>query len=1138
MLYAVIVAIALVLVIVVYKVISKKKFRKETSELIENINGRLGSFIENSDEGIFLGKAELYKGIAVQKKYKFDEAVSFISYTRKLQDIIYKNNLNVLEQMMNNYIEMFTEMVGNAKVFIISPDIKPYADHFLREGDQFAFNSERYIADSDVIRNFMQIYSDPKQFLQNLNKKYIENEKNICNDLLSNIDGKSLDENQRVAVVNDDLRQLVIAGAGSGKTLTVSAKVKYLVERKGINPKDILLISFTRKAADEMGERICKLGIDIESSTFHKYGLNIIRSVNKKTPDVAEDIGRYIDKYLRDIIYNDNKLAKDFLVLLGTLMLPVFDGYKKIGERIEEEQRQDLTTIKGMYEAYSNKIKADKLGAQIDDLDAKLAPLLDRLRSLDERRIVEDEENERQEKEYLELSEMTKLLEQKIYNLKIQKLSIKNEKMKSAEEVMLANIFFLDGVDYQYEVEYLFDENDNYRKKYRPDFYIKESDVYWEHFGIDEEGRARQYSSIAEKEYTEGIKWKRNIHEENGTKLAETYSWQFRRNRIVDAVNANYETFEIKKHDVRYCDVIREILNGDTVGNVESFKTLLSTFIALFKSYGHSINKFDQLRGIIANYQDDSMSKETLERRKVRDLLFLEFAEKFYVYYTELLIQEEKIDFNDMIIQAAGYIDQGTYIPNYKYIIIDEYQDISVGRYKLAQATLEKSNAKLFCVGDDWQSIYRFTGSEVDLLVRFENYFGLFSRTDITQTYRNSQEFLDISGAFIQANDYQTPKTLTSNKHLENPIRIAWYTGSYRPVLENEGAEFEIKFTEAFRAVIKEIVEKFPKGDILLLGRNNSDLVYLSDDDGINVRQEEGEKRVFVDFCPNVKIYFLTVHRSKGLEADNIIILNARNAKSGFPNQIVDDPVLNLLRDTAETYPFAEERRLFYVALTRTRNYTYILAPITQSSRFLDDIKMLKENVGTSRIKDTYPNGKLATIDTAIDPEKTKPLSCPICKVGTLVKHKGAEGKIFVSCSNYPSCTYKAANIDAIRKNNRCPVCDNFLIKRKGINGEFMGCMSYPYCTYTTHSVVELLKPEPQIIVEQARRLDRYESKFAYNVANGKPMNSHVGWTLDEDYQLVDEFNSEKSVAEIAKIHQRSNGGITARLKKLGLIEG
>lgn len=1035
MIYCVIGIVVLVGYLVYRNVNSKKNFIKSTNALREEVEAKCGSFIEKRDRDVILGKVKLLKEIVIRKKYDFEEAAQFILYAQEIPNIIYENNKEILGKMMSIYLEEFTQMVGGPKEYIATAFLESYTNQFLKEGKKYAEKSPGY--ESPLIQKFMKVYENPMQYLLDMNKEYIEKELSACNEMFNDIDGKSLDVNQRNAVVNDDLRQLVVAGAGSGKTLTVAAKVKYLVERKGINPKDILLISFTRKSAKEMEDRIHKLGIDIDSSTFHKYGLSIIRSVNKKSPDVADDMGKYIDKYIKEKILSDNKLAKDFLSLLGTLMLPVFDGEVNIGERIEMEQRQSLVTLKGMYEAYENRKKGEELDNEIKEINKKLNPLCSKLVK------IEDEfDVDRDYVKYHKIKEKIELLEDAINEKENEKRTIRNEKLKSVEEVMLANIFFLDGVEYEYEKLYPYDPEDNYRKNYRPDFYLKDFDVYWEHFGIDKMNRAPQYSKVDEDKYLDGIKWKRKLHKSNETKLAETYSWQFQKNKIDSAINANYEKFGIKKKKVAYCDIIRTIIEGGETGEFESFRTLLSTFITLFKSYGYSKEKFDELRTAIRQYEDDNLSEDALQRRKHRDLMFLTFAEQFYSFYHTSLIEEKKIDFNDMIIQAASYINQGIYIPNYRYMIIDEYQDISIGRYKLAKETLEKSKAKLFCVGDDWQSIYRFTGSEVDLLVNFEKYFGPFSRTDIVQTYRNSQELLDISGSFIMANKYQTPKKLRSDKHIEFPIRIMTYTGFQKPILEDEKQEEITKITDVFKEAVGEIVKKFPEGEILLLGRNNNDIKWLSDDKQIKIRKEAGEIRVDVLPFPQVKIRYLTVHRSKGLEADNVIILNAKNAKAGFPNQIVDDPILNFLRDTQETYPFAEERRLFYVALTRTRNYTYILAPITQTSRFLTELNA----DGGSKRKEKYPSG----MEKKSDVESVKPLSCPTCKNGTLVKRVGMGNKIFVSCSNYPACTYTASNLESVRENNRCPVCDNFLVKRNGKYGEFMGCMSYPYCTYTT----------------------------------------------------------------------------------------
>ena len=197
------------------------------------------------------------------------------------------------------------------------------------------------------------------------------------------------------------------------------------------------------------------------------------------------------------------------------------------------------------------------------------------------------------------------------------------------------------------------------------------------------------------------------------------------------------------------------------------FKRLIVTFIQLYKSRGYSINEFDSL------FENDSIT--FMDKR---NNAFLKIVKPILIYYEEKLKEKNAIDFNDMINKATEYINNHDITFPYKYIIIDEYQDISYGRYKLIKAIIERSGAKLICVGDDWQSIYRFSGSDLDLFTNFEKYFGETSILKIEQTYRNSQELLDIASKFIEENPNQLKKVLKSNKHIENPIEVINYTSN------------------------------------------------------------------------------------------------------------------------------------------------------------------------------------------------------------------------------------------------------------------------------------------------------------------------------------------------------------------------
>ena len=814
-----------------------------------------------------------------------------------------------------------------------------------------------------------------KSLFTTSNNKYIKQELELHKALFNNIDGRSLDDNQRTAVVDDSPRQLVVAGAGSGKTLTISAKVKYLVDVKGISPDEILLISFTKKAADEMHERIKRLGIDIDSSTFHKYGLGILTEVEKKQPDVVDDINVYLDKYLNEVIFNNERKAKEFLSLIGLMMIPISSEETNVGDKIRMENLQNFRTLR----------------------DMTLGP---------------------------------------------EKRTLRNERVKSGEEVYLANRFFLDGIDYEYEAAYPYDEVDNYHKKYRPDLYLKDFDVYWEHFGVNKNNRAPQYDKVHEQQYIEGMKWKHDIHSKNQTKLSETFSWQFRGDEIDKAIKTNYAKYGVKTKPVSYQEIISQIEDNNKYSQFSSFKSLVVTFVSLYRSYGYNIDHFriiqnEAKRGnfIPKNYD--------INWKKKCSLLFLKFVKEFYEYYTNELAREGMIDFNDMIIKASDYITQGLYSPTYKYVIIDEFQDISYSRYMLVKNTLDASGAKLFCVGDDWQSIYRFSGSDIDLFINFKRYFGSVSRTDITKTYRNSQELIDISARFILQNKYQLHKSLNSDKHQECPIRIVYYSGNFEPIIDGND-DFAVKNVgQAFDLALEDIHKNADgtKMSVLVLGRINNDINMLSDNPNVSINQISGDTRIIHKLYPDLKIVFRTVHSSKGLEADQVIVLNLLNGELGFPNQIIDDPILSLIQTNQESYLYAEERRLFYVALTRTRNCTYLLSPEINESIFVKAIEELKR----------YHEVKIIAPDNNVNTFTKKPVlqHCPICKAGILSIRQANNGRIFISCSNYPKCNYANWDLEAARNNIRCPECGDFLVQRRGKYGIFLGCSNYPGCKYT-----------------------------------------------------------------------------------------
>ena len=256
----------------------------------------------------------------------------------------------------------------------------------------------------------------------------------------------------------------------------------------------------------------------------------------------------------------------------------------------------------------------------------------------------------------------------------------------------------------------------------------------------------------------------------------------------------------------------------------------------------------------------------------------------------------------------------------YKYIIIDEYQDTSYVKFNLIKNILEKTNAHLLAVGDDFQSIYRFTGCNLDIFVNFKKYFKDSTIMKIENTYRNSLELINITSKFILKNKKQIKKNLQSSKHLDKPIKYIYYNNK----------------KEIFKKLIIDIYNKTKK-EIMILGRNNKDINSVINDDFILSNND-------LIFLKNkdIKMKYYTVHKSKGLESDNVIIINMEDKLLGFPSQIEDDKILGFVLNKKDYYPYEEERRIFYVALTRTKNEVYLLIPVNKKSIFVDEIKKVK----------------------------------------------------------------------------------------------------------------------------------------------------------------------------------------------------
>ena len=329
------------------------------------------------------------------------------------------------------------------------------------------------------------------------------------------------------------------------------------------------------------------------------------------------------------------------------------------------------------------------------------------------------------------------------------------------------------------------------------------------------------------------------------------------------------------KYNKKQNKLIKRILQEIDIDNL---KKLIITFINLYKS----------------NYNDINYLLNLYQKSHFINKIYFKIILEIYHIYNQEIESSNLYDFNDMIKIATNNINNNIIKTNYKYIIIDEFQDTSLNRFKLIDAIMKQNNAKIFVVGDDYQSIYRFSGCNLDIFLNFNKLVSNLNIINLDYNYRNPKEIIDVANSFIMKNKNQIKKETICLKNINKPIKICFYKNK-RTVIEK---------------ILKYIDTKY-----LILGRNNTDK------DLFNVQDKP----------------FLTIHKSKGLEEDNIILINLTNNNNSLPSKIKNHKIINKLIKT-DYYPYEEERRLFYVALTRTRNNIYLLVPKSNYSIFIKEL--------------------------------------------------------------------------------------------------------------------------------------------------------------------------------------------------------
>jgi len=790
-----------------------------------------------------------------------------------------------------------------------------------------------------TIRALLPLSTGARETADRRNKAWVQSEAARFGSLLDTVERYPLTPSQREAVLHDEDNVLVLAGAGTGKTSTLVAKVGYLLRKGLARPEELLLLAFTRKAADELRERLKRtFSVAVPVRTFHSLGLEILAQAEGRKPSLAREA--------EDPAVKRATLAQLIARLLG-----------------DPDFQRD-------YLRFHTQLRAPYRPAQ----------------------------EFRSEAEYRD------------YLLSAEPRTFSGVLVRSYEECEIANWLLLNGIRFEYEHPYEVDTATREHVQYRPDFYLPDYGIYLEHWGVDRAGNPAPF--MDREQYQAKMRWARGLHQARGTRLVETYSWE-----RVEGVLLDHLELKLRERGVTFGSVPVEdaLTQLNRLGLWEPFLSLVGTFLSLLRSAGSA---WDEIRHR-ASGRPDAM----------RTGFFLNLIERIERAYRELLVERGEIDFDDMIHQAVDLVNRRAYRSRFRYLLVDELQDLSQGRARLLRGLRDQvPGAKLFCVGDDWQSIYRFTGSDLSLTTRFPEHFGYTRTVALERTFRFDDRLAAFSSRFVLRNPAQLPKTLTTHVRGIAPA-VVLHLGSAG---EDPLPMLLTQLAEAGRA------------SVFVLNRYHFQRPAAA---------QQALRRRF----PQLDLQFHSVHASKGLEADYVVVEHVASGRYGFPSEMADDPVLDLVLAQPDAFPHGEERRLFYVALTRARKRVYLLAEGDRTSPF---IRELLDDPGYEKIVE-------GTAEMVTD-------RCPACSRGRLHRRRSPYGA-FYGCTYYPLCEYKEQPCPACR-NGRvmctesgaascntcafaprvCPRCGSGRLvprKRRTDGHPFLGCSRYDVspspCRYT-----------------------------------------------------------------------------------------
>src|SRR2546425_426120 len=636
------------------------------------------------------------------------------------------------------------------------------------------------------------------------------------------------DEEQRRAIVRDDVRNLVIAGAGSGKTRTIVGRIRYLLERQ-VPPTAILAVTFTNKATEEMQDRLKQMGVSIADrekggvtvSTLHSLGKRVVQAIATGPISVADE--RWTDSLVAAALREartgqDPRLAQLYINALLNF------------HRNEDES-------------------APAVGGD------------------------------------------------KTYR------TLRGEHVRSIGERRIADFLFFNHVEYKYEARASWASVGKERGACHPDFTLPQTGASIEYWGINRAGEVPARWTTSTAEYKQGMAWKRDQFRREGKTLIEFYDYERTEGTLDAALRERLTRAGVVLRPMTFEEVGKSFGDLKYIGS--SIEKLLVQFITNARAMRHQPKEIQpHLKG-------------STPRVHHFGLLGIAVLER----YQAALSAEGRIDFSDMLHRAADILGGGTNpLPKFEHVLVDEFQDTSAAMARFLKALVAVTGARLFAVGDDWQAIYGFAGGDVDHIINFESHFGPASTTMLNVNYRSPAVIVEAGAALIARNQKQVPKQVVISSR--EPGEAYVY----------EVSDDDSAIVDRTASLVRQELRQVRADRILVLSRTNhllDDIIEACRRNGVPVGNPDRDVQ-------GVRI--LSAHKAKGLEADVVIVANASDHLFGFPSKVENPDVLEPVRMSAGDAQ-AEERRLFYVAITRAMKRLHLVSRQGLPSPYLAEIE-------------------------------------------------------------------------------------------------------------------------------------------------------------------------------------------------------